>query len=88
MHDRGNLSHVKWDCKYHVLFVQKYRDKTLYGKFREKNRGDIFGIYVCQRATQRSMQTFYEASCFEIQRAQYGIIQIYNCECFYNTPLY
>jgi len=30
-----NLSHSKYDCKYHVVFVPKYRKKKLYGKIRE-----------------------------------------------------
>ena len=34
MHDWQSLSHVRWDCKYHVVFVPKYRKKKLYGKFR------------------------------------------------------
>jgi putative transposase len=34
MHDWTSLSHVRWDCKYHVLIVPKYRQKRLNGKFR------------------------------------------------------
>lgn len=34
MHDWRSLSHVRWDCKYHVVFVPKYRKKALYGKLR------------------------------------------------------
>ena len=34
MHDWRSLSHVRWDCKYHVVFVPKYRKKKLYGKLR------------------------------------------------------
>jgi len=34
MHDWTSLSHVRWDCKYHVVIVPKYRQKRLYGKFR------------------------------------------------------
>ena len=34
MHDWTSLSHVRWDCKYHVVFVPKYRKRKLYGKFR------------------------------------------------------
>ena len=34
MHNWQSLSHVRWDCKYHVVFVPKYRRKKLYGKFR------------------------------------------------------
>ena len=29
-----SLSHSKWDCKYHVVFVPKYRKKKLYGAIR------------------------------------------------------
>ncbi|HAT9492135.1 TPA: IS200/IS605 family transposase [Legionella pneumophila subsp. pneumophila] len=30
-----SLSHSKWDWKYHVVFVPKYRKKVLYGKIRK-----------------------------------------------------
>ena len=29
-----SLSHSKWDCKYHIIFVPKYRRKVLYGDIR------------------------------------------------------
>ena len=31
-----SLSHSSWDCKYHIIFVPKYRRKTIYGKLREQ----------------------------------------------------
>ena len=31
-----SLSHSKWDCKYHVVFVPKYRRKALYGEIRKQ----------------------------------------------------
>ena len=34
MHDWHSLSHVRWECKYHVVIVPKYRRRSLYGKFR------------------------------------------------------
>src|SRR5437763_16066889 len=34
MHEFQSLAHVKWDCKYHVVFIPKYRRKALYGKLR------------------------------------------------------
>ncbi len=34
MQDFQSLAHVKWDCKYHVVFIPKYRRKALYGKLR------------------------------------------------------
>lgn len=30
-----NLSHSRWDCKYHIVFVPKMRKKVLYGKIRK-----------------------------------------------------
>src|SRR5438105_11962758 len=36
-----NLSHSRWNCKYHVVFVPKRRRKTLYGTIR-KALGAIF----------------------------------------------
>jgi putative transposase len=35
MKDWQTLSHVKWDCKYHIVFVTKYRHNTIYGKIRK-----------------------------------------------------
>jgi len=29
-----SLSHTKWDCKFHVVFIPKGRRKTLYGKIQ------------------------------------------------------
>jgi putative transposase len=29
-----SLSHAKWDCKYHVVFIPKGRKQALYGKIR------------------------------------------------------
>ena len=36
-----SLSHTKWDCKYHVVFVPKYRRKALYRELRQQ-LGAIF----------------------------------------------
>ena len=30
----NSLSHSRWDCKYHVVFVPKYRRKVLFGEVR------------------------------------------------------
>ena len=35
------LNHTKWECKYHVVFIPKYRRKALYGELR-RNLGDVF----------------------------------------------
>ena len=34
MNDFESLAHVRWECKYHVVFIPKYRRKVIYGKLR------------------------------------------------------
>ena len=29
-----SLSHTKWECQYHVVFIPKYRKKRIYGEIR------------------------------------------------------
>ena len=36
MHEWQSQSHVKWECKYHIVFIPKYRHKVFYGKMRRK----------------------------------------------------
>ena len=36
MRDRQCLSRVRWECKYHVVIIPKYRRKILYGKLRRQ----------------------------------------------------
>lgn len=46
-----SLSHSKWDCKYHVVFVPKYRRKALYGEIR-KQLGPVFHELARQKECQ------------------------------------
>jgi putative transposase len=36
MHEWQSQSHVRWECKYHVVIVPKYRKKLLFGKLRNQ----------------------------------------------------
>jgi len=36
-----SLSHTRWDCKYHVVFIPKRRKKTIFGALR-KHLGEVF----------------------------------------------
>ena len=36
-----SLSHTKWECKYHVVFIPKYRRRTLYEELR-RHLGEVF----------------------------------------------
>lgn len=41
MNEYESLSHTKWECKYHVVFIPKCRRKVLFGKLR-KVLGPLF----------------------------------------------
>ena len=36
-----SLSHTKWECKYHVVFIPKCRRRTLYEQLRQ-HLGEVF----------------------------------------------
>lgn len=36
MDDYQSLSHTRWECKYHVVFIPKCRRKVLYGHIRKE----------------------------------------------------
>ena len=48
MDDNENLAHAKWECKYHVVWIPKYRRKALYGELR-KHLGPVLRELARQR---------------------------------------
>jgi len=36
MDNTESLSHSRWECKYHVVFIPKYRRKALFGTIRRE----------------------------------------------------
>jgi putative transposase len=41
MRDYKSLSHTRWECKYHVVFIPKKRQKLIFGSIR-KHLGETF----------------------------------------------
>ena len=41
MEEHRSLSHTKWQCKYHVIFIPKYRRRRLFGVIR-RELGPVF----------------------------------------------
>jgi putative transposase len=37
----NSLNQTRWECKYHVVFIPKYRRKTIFGQIR-KDLGEVF----------------------------------------------
>ena len=48
MKDYRSLKHSKWYCKYHVVWIPKYRKKVIYGQLR-KELGSILHELARQR---------------------------------------
>ena len=46
-----SLNHTKWDCKYHVVFIPKYRRRALYGELK-RHLGTIFRQLAEQRESR------------------------------------
>ena len=46
-----SLSHTSWDCKYHLVWIPKYREKVLYGHLR-KHLTDVLRELASHRGSQ------------------------------------
>jgi putative transposase len=41
MRSVNSLNHTRWECKYHIEFIPKYRRKVLFGELR-RELGEVF----------------------------------------------
>ena len=41
MNQYRSLSHTKWECKYHIIWIPKYRKKRLFKELRQ-HLGEVF----------------------------------------------
>ena len=48
---RQSLNHTKWDCKYHIVWIPKYRKKVLYGQLR-KYLGEVIRALAQQKESK------------------------------------
>ena len=63
-----SLAHSRWECKYHVVFVPKYRRKAVYGEIRA-SLGGIFHELARQkecRIVEGHLLTDHVHMCIEI----------------------
>ena len=51
MDEYESLSHAKWECKYHVVFIPKGRRKALYGHLRQ-HLGGVFRQLALQKESR------------------------------------
>ena len=51
MEDMNSLCHSSWDCKYHIVWIPKYRRKVMFEKIR-KHLGEVFRELARQKESQ------------------------------------
>jgi len=51
MDDSKSLSHSRWECKYHIVFIPKYRRKVLFGEIR-RELGEVFRSLARRRESE------------------------------------
>ena len=51
MNDYNKLKHTTWECKYHLVWIPKYRKKIIYGQLR-KYLGEILKELALQRESK------------------------------------
>ena len=54
MNDYKSLNHSKWECKYHVVFIPKYRRRAIFTELR-RHLGGVF-----RKLTQQKESTVEE----------------------------
>ena len=48
MRQVNSLNHTRWECKYHIVFIPKYRRKALFGQIR-RELADVFHALARQK---------------------------------------
>ncbi|MCH8148595.1 MAG: IS200/IS605 family transposase [Planctomycetes bacterium] len=51
MRQVGSLNHSRWECKYHVVFIPKYRKKAIFGQIR-RDLGEVLRRLAEQRESR------------------------------------
>lgn len=58
--DESSLSHTKWNCMYHIVFIPKYRRKSIYGKLWR----DI-GTYLRRLCDYKNVEIIEANACID-----------------------
>jgi len=77
MDNANSLCHTKWECKYHVVWIPKYRRKVLYGQMR-KYLGELLHDLAAQKECkilERHLQADHVHVLIEIP-PKYSVSQV------------
>ena len=67
MDEYESLSHTKWECKYHVVFIPKCRRKMLYEQLR-RHLGEVFRELARAEGEPDRGRAFDDGSCAHVDR--------------------
>ena len=76
----NSLAHTKWNCKYHVVFAQKYRRKVFFNEKRAEIRDIIRTVPMkgCRGHRGRSVSRPHSFTIeYPIQNERFGIYGIF-----------
>ena len=62
MDEYESLSHTRWYCKLHVVFIPKCRRKALYGELR-RHLGEVFKKLAAQKESRIEEGHLMPATC-------------------------
>ncbi len=51
MKPENSLNHTKWECKYHIVWIPKYRKKSIYKDLRK-----YLGVTLKELALQKNVK--------------------------------
>ena len=55
-----SLAHTKWNCKYHIIWIPKYRRKVIYGKYRQ-----VIGQIIRQLCEYKGIEIVEANACVD-----------------------
>lgn len=56
--DNKSISHSRWNCTYHIVFIPKYRRKIMYGEVKR----DLIQIYAKPMPIEEYERKYADAS--------------------------
>ncbi|WP_373880240.1 transposase [Ligilactobacillus salivarius] len=82
----NSLAHTKWLCKYHIVFIPKYRRKIIYYQYR-KDLIEIIKLLCQYKGVKNYRRTYDARSCTSFSKCSpkaecikfYGILKGEKC---------
>ena len=64
MREVSSLKHTRWECKYHIVFIPKYRRKVLFCQIRKEPQAPFMPLQAAHKAKAPGFAGGYLHSAF------------------------